>query len=105
MFLLMGHYDFTQHAVQNLMRPNIVYVPINWSLRFYAARCTKSNVIPDIVYVPINWSLRLYTVCCTKSYAILTHIVCDFEYIGTLPLSYMLLTLLRLRKTIKVILQ
>ena len=57
MFLLTGHYDFMQHAAQNLMRPNIVYVPINWSLRFYAVHCTKSHVIPDIVYVPINWPL------------------------------------------------
>ena len=71
MFLLTGHYDFTQCTAQNLMRP-------------------------DIVYVPIDWSLRLYTVCCTKSYVILTLIVYDFEYIGSLPLSYMLLTLLRL---------
>ena len=33
---------------------------------------------------------------CTKSHAILTHVAYDFEYIGTLPLSHMLLTLLRL---------
>ena len=55
---------------------------------------------PDIVYVPIKWSLRFY-VCIpwywyVKSHAILTHIEYDFEYIGTLPLSHMLLTLLRL---------
>ena len=101
--------------------PDIIYVPINWSLQFYAVRCAKSYATPDIVYVPMKWSLRFYAVCCTKShaipdiayvpnkwslqfyvpwyvksYAILTHVVYDFEYIGTLPLSYMLLTLLRL---------
>ena len=53
MFLLHGHYDFAycgtwyikSHAI-----PDIVYVPIKWSLRFYVS-------IPDIVYVPITWSL------------------------------------------------
>ena len=103
------------------MRPNIVYVPINWSLRFYAARYVKSYATPDIVYVPMKWSLRYYAASCAKShvisdivyvrtkwplrfyvpryvksYVILTHVVYNFEYIGTLPLSYMLLTLLRL---------
>ena len=51
---------------------------------------------PNIVYVPINWSLRFYILQYVKSHAILTHIAYDFEYIGTLPLSHMLLTLLRL---------
>ena len=71
MFLRNGHYDFTQHAVQNLMQPNIVYVPTEWSLRFYAA-------------------------CCAKSHTNFTHVVYDFEYIGNPPLSHMFLTLLRL---------
>ena len=103
------------------MTPDIVYVPINWSLRFYAACCAKSHVTPDVVYVPMKWSLRFYAVWCTKSHATpdvayvpmkwslqfyavrhakshatFTHVVYDFEYIGTLPLSHMLLTLLRL---------
>ena len=60
-----------QHRLQNLVRPDIVYVPMNWSLRFYAAWCAKSHVT-------------------------FTHVVYDFEYISTLPLSHMLLTLLRL---------
>ena len=51
---------------------------------------------PNIVYVPINWSLQFYAVRYAKSHVILTHIAYDFEYIGTLPLSHMLLTLLRL---------
>ena len=59
-------------------------------------RCTKSHLTPDVVYVPMNWSLRFYAVQCTKSHATFTHVVYDFEYIGTLPLSHMLLTLLRL---------
>ena len=71
MFLLTGHYDFMQRGTQNLMRPNIVYVPMEWSLPFYAARCSKSHVT-------------------------FTYVVYDFDYIGTLPLSHMLLTLLRL---------
>ena len=83
------HWYTRCHAI-----PDIVYVPINWSLQFYAARCVKSHAIPDIVYVPVNWSLRFYAARYVKSYAILTHVY--FEYIGSLPLSYMLLTLLRL---------
>ena len=81
-------------CIKSHVIPDIVYVPINWSLRFYAARYVKSHVIPDIVYVPINWSLRFYAARCVKSHAILTHIY--FEYIGSLLLCYMLLTLLRL---------
>ena len=110
-----------QCSLQNLMRPDIVNVPMNWllqfyaacctkshmtfdvvyvpinlSLRFYAMRFTKSSTTPDIVYVPINWSLRFYAARCTKSLTTFTHVVYDFEYISTLPLSHMLLTLLRL---------
>ena len=51
-------------------------------------------MIPDVVYVPTKWSLRFYIPRYTKSHV--THVVYDFEYIGTLPLSYMFLTLLRL---------
>ena len=69
MFLLTGHYDFTQRTAQKLMSSDTVYVPINWSLRFYAVCWAKSDVIPDIVYVPINWSLRFYAVRCAKSHA------------------------------------
>ena len=72
MFLLTFHYNFVYH------------------------RYTKSHTTPDIVYVPTKWSLRFYAARCTKSHAILTHVAYDFEYIGTLPLSHMLLTLLRL---------
>ena len=76
--------------------PDIVYVPIKWSLRFYVPRYVKPHTTPDIVYVPTKWSLRFYAVQYAKSHAILTHVAYDFEYIGTLPLSHMLLTLLRL---------
>ena len=37
-----------------------LYVPMKWSLRFYAARYVKSHTTPDIVYVPTKWSLRFY---------------------------------------------
>ena len=78
MFLLTGHYDFTQRAAQNLMQHDIVYVPINWSLQFYAVRYAKSHMTPDIVYVPTKWSLSFYAARCTKSHAILTHIAYIF---------------------------
>ena len=78
------------------MIPDIVYAPIKWSLRFYAVRCIKSHMTPDIVYVPINWSLRFYVPRYAKSHTTFTHVVYNFEYIGTLPISHMLLTLLRL---------
>ena len=71
MLLWNGRYDFVYRGMQNLIRPNIVYFPTEWSLRFYVPR-----------YV--------------KSHATFTHVVYDFEYISTLPLSHMLLTLLRL---------
>ena len=57
-----------------------------------SAQCVR----PNIVYVPTEWSLRFYAVHCTKSHTTFTHVVYDFEYICTLPLSHMLLTLLRL---------
>ena len=74
MFLLHGHYDFAycgtwyikSHAI-----PDIVYVPITWSLRFYILRYIKSHVIPDIVYVPTKWSLRFYVPRYAKSHATL----------------------------------
>ena len=72
MFLLTFHYNFVCH------------------------RYVKSHAIPDIVYVPTKWSLRFYAAQYTKSHAILTHVAYGFEYISTLPLSHMLLTLLRL---------
>ena len=62
--------------------------------KFVYHQYRRCHAIPDIVYVPINWSLRFYAAHCVKSYAILTHVY--FEYIGSLPLSYMLLILLRL---------
>ena len=51
------------------MTPDIVDVPIKWSLRFYIARYVKSHVIPDIVYVPTKWSLQFYVLQCAKSHA------------------------------------
>ena len=39
------------------MTPDIVYVPIKWSLQFYIPRYIKSHMTPDIVYVPTKWSL------------------------------------------------
>ena len=79
------------------MIPDIVYVPTKWSLQFYTARYVKSHAIPDIVYVPTKWSLRFYVPQYANSHALhFTHVVYDFEYIGTLPLGHMLLTLLGL---------
>ena len=69
---------------------------MEWPLRFYAARYSKSHATPDVVYVPMKWSLRFCIPRFKKSHTILTHIAYNFEYIGTLPLSHMLLTLLRL---------
>ena len=63
-------------STQDLMRPNIVYVPIKWSLRFYVLWYAKSHVIPDIVYVPINWLLRFYVPRFTKS-----HMTPDVVYV------------------------
>ena len=40
--------------------------------------------------------ITIYVPWYVKSHVILTHVEYDFEYIGTLPLSHMLLTLLRL---------
>ena len=59
-------------------------------------QCAKSHATPDVVYVPMKWSLRFYAAWCTKSHATFTHVVYYFENIGTLPLSHMLLILLRL---------
>ena len=36
--------------------------------KFVYHRYTRSHAIPDIVYVPINWSLQFYAACCTKSH-------------------------------------
>ena len=96
---------YVAQYVKSHMTPDIVYVPIKWSLRFYILQYVKSHTTPDIVYVPIKWSLRFYVLRYVKSHVILTHVEYDFEYISTLPLSHMLLTLLRLttKKTIKVI--
>ena len=58
MFLRNGHYDFTQRMfAKSHVTPDVVYVPMKWSLRVYIPRYIKSHVIPDIVYVPIKWSL------------------------------------------------
>ena len=97
MYLLTFHYNFVYHRyTRSDAIPDIVYIPIKWSLQFYAVRYVKSHTTPDIVYVPTKWSLRFYAVWYAKSHAILTHIAYDFEHISTLPLSHMLLTLLRL---------
>ena len=50
-------YPLGQMRVGDKLWTNIVYVPINWSLQFYAQRYAKSHAIPDIVYVPTKWSL------------------------------------------------
>ena len=61
MFLLTFHYNFVYHwYTRSHMTPDIVYVPIEWSLRFYAAQYIKSHTTPDMVYVPTKWSLRFY---------------------------------------------
>ena len=71
------HKDFVNCSLQNLKWPDIVYIPINSSLRFYKLQFSKSHttsdvwsnhhkdfvncslqnlIWPDIVYVPINLS-------------------------------------------------
>ena len=87
---------YAAHCAKSHVTPDIVYVPTEWSLQFYTVWYAKSYMTPDIVYVPTEWSLRFYAAWYVKSYAILTHVAYDFEYIGTLPLSHMLFTLLRL---------
>ena len=42
------------------MTPDIVYVPMNWSLLFCVHQYTRSHTTPDIVYVPMNWSLQFW---------------------------------------------
>ena len=79
---------YIQWYIKSHTTPDIVSVPMKWSLQFYAAQYIKSHATPDIVYVPTKWYI--------KSHMILTHIEYDFEHISTLPLSHMLLTLLRL---------
>ena len=61
------------------MTPDIVYIPIKWSLRFYVPWYAKSNTTPDIVYVPTNWSLQFYIPRYVKSHATLIHVAYDFE--------------------------
>ena len=40
--------------------PDVVYVPMNWLLRFYVPWYVKSHATHDVVYVPINSSLRFW---------------------------------------------
>ena len=59
MFLLTFHYNFVYHRyTRSDAILDIVYVPIKWSLQFYAVQCVKSHAIPDIVYVGINFPLQ-----------------------------------------------
>ena len=50
------------------MNPDVVYVPINFSLRFCKLQFSKSYTTPDEVYVPINFSLQFCKLQFTKSY-------------------------------------
>ena len=65
-------------VVKSHTTPDVVYVPMKWSLRFYVAQYVKSHTTPDIVYVPIKWSLRFYVPRYVKS-----HTTPDIVYVPT----------------------
>ena len=96
MFLLTFHYNFENHCSQNLIRLpmfdelvitilettlDVVYVPVNFSLRFSEPQFSKSYTTYVTVYVPMNLSLRfcvppVHKISCDFTHAL--HVVSDF---------------------------